>query len=159
MEGKMKTLMLGMLLMAMTPASAAILAPVVNVPVNSWHDRVSWRNVPDMTFECEDNSKLIVSHQRNILMINDKVVVAGELRSDVMYAPIMVHDKFGNDRVNVFIDVHDIKGPASTLTDGLPWELANGSGAPDEAPFLSTGVWFFYKGSNWTKCLPTENGG
>lgn len=112
-----------------------------------------------MRFECEHGSRLIVSHKRSELRIND-AGAGGISFSSAQYAQVVTRDRFGNDRLEVFIMILDIKGPASSLTGGLPWELADASGASAEAPFLSTGVWYFIKGTERTgaritKCLPT----
>ena len=136
-------------LVAATPSMSATIEPIHN-PTSS---KVDWHNIPDIAFDCEDGTKLRVSHANNALFINEERV-GGISQTGAMYTQVLARDKFGNDSLKTVVFLQEIKGPAGALTGWKPWELADASGET-MAPLSSMGMWYFFKGQQITKCLPS----
>lgn len=134
-------------LVASAPSRSATLEPL-HSPTSS---RVDWQNIPDVTFDCEDGTKLRLSHANNALFLNEERV--GGISHGATYTQVLIRDRFGNDSINTVILLIDIKGPAGALTGWKPWELADASGEV-MSPLSSTGMWYFIRGQQITKCLP-----
>lgn len=135
-------------LVAAAPSLSATLEPL-HSPTSS---RVDWHNIPDVTFDCEDGTKLRLSHANNALFLNEERA-GGISQTGAMYTKVLARDRFGNDSIKTVIFVQDIKGPAGALTGWKPWELADASGEA-MTPLSSTGMWYFFRGQQITKCLP-----
>jgi hypothetical protein len=136
-------------LVAATPCPSATIEPLRS-PTSS---RVDWHNIPDITFDCEDGTKLRLSHANNALFLNEQRV-GGISQTGAMYIQVVARDRFGNDSLKTVVFLQDIKGPAGALTGWKPWELADASGEP-MAPLSSMGMWYYFKGAQITKCLPS----
>jgi hypothetical protein len=137
-------------LVTATPSLSATIEPL-HSPTNS---RLDWHNIPDITFDCEDGTKLRLSHANNSLFLNEERV--GGISQTGMYTQLVARDRFGNESLKTVVFLLDIKGPAGALTGWKPWELADASGEP-MAPLSSMGIWYFFRGQQITKCLPSAH--
>jgi hypothetical protein len=130
--------------LAWTAISASLILSAISSPANSARIKVDnvpssmlgqypdWKDVPDVSFDCEGKLELVLSHKDKLISLNG-AIIGSIVRSNAMYqtAP----DRFGN-----YVPVIAI-----SIISGQNWSLS-------EIPV--TYGWYFNRDGRIYKCLP-----